>query len=269
MWNMELHRTPEAVEEITDQAKQEAKMEVTLAKLQNNWKDVEFLYEAHKGSDVLLSKLNDEDFEMLEENQLAVQNMFASRFLSTFEKDCMYWQKSLANVNEVSQLMAEVQRSWAFLENLFVGSEEVKKELPEESERFVGIDEEVKNILTRCAFVKNCINFCNESGAFAKLEKVQTQLTMCEKALNDFMDGKRRAFPRFYFMSSADLLDVLSNGNNPARVVPQFPKFFQAINSYSLEFPDGEKARPHATGMEACVGKEFVPFPEPLPLLGK
>merc|ERR1719506_1704282 len=269
MWNMELHKAPEAVEEITDQAKQEAKMEVTLAKLQNNWVNVEFGFDAHKGTEVLLAKMNDEDFEMLEENQLAVQNMFASRFLSTFEKDCMYWQKSLANVNEVSQLMAEVQRSWAFLENLFVGSEEVKKELPEESERFVGIDEDVKNILARCAFVKNCINFCNEPGAFSKLEKVQTQLTMCEKALNDFMDGKRRAFPRFYFMSSADLLNVLSNGNNPAAVVKEFPKFFNCIQVYYVSFPDGEDKRPHAIALEACVGTERMEFPEPLPLLGK
>jgi hypothetical protein len=40
-----------------------------------------------------------------------------------------------------------------------------------------------------------------------------------------------QAFPQFYFMSSADLLDVLSNGNNPARVVHHFPKFFNAIEA--------------------------------------
>merc|ERR1719355_519951 len=226
-------------------------MERTLAKLKANWIGVEFTFDAHKGSEVMLARMNDEDFEMLEENQLQVQNMFASRFLATFETECLYWQKSLANVNEVSQLLTEVIRSWAFLENLFVGSEEVKKELPEESERFVGIDEDVKMILARCDVVKSCVNFCNEAGVFGKLEKVQTQLTMCEKALNDFMDGKRRAFPRFYFMSSADLLDVLSNGNQPAKVVTQFPKFFQAINTYFLSFPDGEDKRPVATGMHA------------------
>jgi dynein heavy chain len=33
------------------------------------------------------------------------------------------------------------------LENLFIHSEEVKKELPRESERFVDIDKEVKHIL--------------------------------------------------------------------------------------------------------------------------
>ena len=92
---------------------------------------------------------------------------------------------------------------------------------------------------------------------FQKLEKVQGALEMCQKALNDFMDSKKRAFPRFYFMSSNDLLDVLSNGNQPAKVIPQrpgcktatfagcpaavrFPKFFIAIDNYALEFPDGE-----------------------------
>jgi hypothetical protein len=41
---------------------------------------------------------------------------------------------------------------------------------------------------------------------------------VCEKALADYMESKRRIFPRFYFVSTADLLDILSNGNNPAKV---------------------------------------------------
>jgi hypothetical protein len=35
------------------------------------------------------------------------------------------------------------------------------------------------------------------------------------------MESKRRAFPRFYFVSMADLLDILSNGNNPVKVLIQ------------------------------------------------
>jgi dynein heavy chain len=270
MWNLELHKFSEAVEDTADQAKQESKMEKTITKISGEWAGVEFQYEAHKGNDeIKLMKVADDKFEMLEEHQVQVQNMFASRFLATFEQEVVFWQKTLANVAEVSQLLSEVQRSWAFLENLFIHSEEVKKELPEDSDKFVGIDLDVKEILKQGSEMSLCKEFCNQSNIFQRLEKAQTQLSMCEKALNEFMDGKRRAFPRFYFMSSADLLDVLSNGNSPAKVVPQFPKFFIAIDSYSIEFPDGEKARPSATGMEACVGKEYVPFPEPLPLVGK
>ena len=51
-----------------------------------------------------------------------------------------------------------------------------------------------------------------------RLEDAKGQLSICEKALIEFMDGKRRAFPRFYFISPNDLLDILSNGNSPAKL---------------------------------------------------
>ena len=54
-----------------------------------------------------------------------------------------------------------------------------------------------------------------------------------------------QAFPRFYFMSSADLLDVLSNGNNPARVVHHFPKFFNAIEAQLKQSDMGSQNLQH------------------------
>ncbi|CAJ1331853.1 unnamed protein product [Effrenium voratum] len=268
MWTLELYKHPLEVEEIGEQAKQEAKMEATIAKLHRIWSTVEFVYERHKGSDVMLMHLKDEDVETLEENQVQVQNMFASRFLSTFEEQVLYWQKTLAIISETSTLLSEVIRTWVFLENLFIHSEEVKKELPDETERFLEIDDDVQALLRKGFEARFAKVFC-EPTIFQILEKTQVQLQMCEKALNEFMDGKRQAFPRFYFMSSADLLDVLSNGNNPTRVVHHFPKFFNAIEKYDLKFPDGPSARPVATGMHACIGIEHVPFPEELPLIGK
>lgn len=269
MWNMELHRFPTEVEDIGEQSKQEAKMEATILSLITTWSSKEFTFEPHKGSDVMLMKLTEESTEILEDNQVQVQNMFASRFLATFENEVTAWQKTLSQIAETTSLLSEVLRVWVFLENLFIHSEEVKKELPDESERFLDIDDAVKVLLSAGKEIRLVKTFCADENTFKVLEKTQIQLTVCQKALQEFMDGKRRAFPRFYFMSAADLLDVLSNGNNPARVIPQFPKFFNNIDRFELEYPDGPNTRLVAVGMHACTGQEYVQFPESLPLFGK
>jgi dynein heavy chain len=154
-------------------------MEKTLAKLEETWKDICFEFSQHKDTDIKLLRLNEDDFDMLEENQVQVNAMFSSRYLATFEVKCVYWQKSLASISEVVQLLGEVQRSWSFLENLFIHSEEVKKELPKESERFVGIDQETKAILKEGDKAQKALTFCTQENIFPRLEKVQDDLNLC------------------------------------------------------------------------------------------
>lgn len=111
--------------------------------------------------------------------------------------------------------MIEVQKTWSFLENLFIQSEEVKKELPNESKHFITIDQHMKEVMAQGCQIKNAMKFCTIQGLLKRLEKIEKELKVCEKALNEFLDSKRRAFPRFYFVSVNDLLDILSNGNSP------------------------------------------------------
>ena len=58
----------------------------------------------------------------------------------------------------------------------------------------------------------NVVKATNKPGLYDTLENLQSRLALCEKALAEYLDTKRLAFPRFYFVSSADLLDILSNG---------------------------------------------------------
>lgn len=90
--------------------------------------------------------------------------MAASKYIDYFEDVVNSWIKSLGTVSEIMEILGEVQKKWSFLENLFIGSEEVKKELPNESEAFIGIDLEVKAILVDGANTRYCKLFCNKDG---------------------------------------------------------------------------------------------------------
>jgi dynein heavy chain len=99
--------------------------------------------------------------------------MFGSRYLATFEELVVTWQKNLASISEVVVLCQEVTRLWSFLEMLFIHSEEVKKELPRESEQFKEIDKDVKKILADAFQKKIALNFCSQDWVLPDLEKVQ------------------------------------------------------------------------------------------------
>lgn len=241
-------------------------MEKNLDTIINFWKDIDFELIQHKNTPIFTLKMSEENFESLEEHQLQINNMLLSKYVAYYEKKVEKWKQDLGSVYEVVQLLSEVQKTWSFLENLFIQSEEVKKELPRESEQFVGIDKDMKEIMKQGETVKNAIKFCTSEGLLKHLEQIQKDLKVCEKALNEFLDSKRRAFPRFYFVSVNDLLDILSNGNNPQKINRHMAKIFQAVGKFTLK-ETGD--RPTATEMISCVGTETVPYTKELKLEGK
>jgi len=133
IWDLKLFDFKDGIEEITDQSKQELKMEKALNVIINFWKTIEFELVQHKSTTIRTLKLAEENFEMLEEHQLQINNMLLSKFIGFYEKAVEKWKQDLGSVYDVVQLLSDVQKTWSFLENLFIQSEEVKKELPKES----------------------------------------------------------------------------------------------------------------------------------------
>ncbi|XP_070518395.1 dynein beta chain, ciliary [Cardiocondyla obscurior] len=256
---LKLHKFEEEVKDMEDKAVKEMNMEKVLKELHNTWDLLEFNKETHERTKLSVLSINQETIEMLEENQVQLQNMLNSKYVAYFLDEVIDWQQKLNNADATINVWFQVQRAWMHLESIFIGSEDIRSQLPQESKRFEKIDKDFKDLLKEMLSNLNIVKSTNKSKLLDRLEELQRQLDICEKALSDYLETKRLAFPRFYFISSADLLDILSNGNNPEMVCKHLSKLYDSLAKLQWKIEE-EKLTKHANRMVAKDGEEMAMY---------
>jgi len=82
--------------------------------------------------------------------QVQLQNMMSSKFIGYFLEQVSDWQKKLATADSVISIWFEVQLTWSHLESIFIGSEDIRAQLPEHSKTFDTIDTDFKVCFDVC-----------------------------------------------------------------------------------------------------------------------
>ncbi|OQS01624.1 dynein heavy chain [Achlya hypogyna] len=260
LFKLELFRFEAEVTEIVEVATRELKIETDLAHIAAvwaNWSLVVVPY--HNGTQVLQASQTDAIIETLEEQQLTLQTMAGlGKFVEYFRDKVLHWQQTLGNVESVLKLWFAVQQTWLSLERIFMSSQDIRLQLPADTKRFEGIDSTLKELYADVVGHLGILEACTgDDGREALLRDTSTELEVCQKALNQYLDAKKDVFPRFYFVSNAALLDILSHGNDPLKIQPHLGDCFDGIRVLNFD----PSAAPLAALAVTSKEGEIVPFP--------
>ena len=99
-----------------------------------------------------------------------------------------------------------------YLEGIFIGGD-IRSQLPEEAKKFDQIDKTFKKIMGETAKTPNIKIACHAQNRLSDLQNLSAGLEKCQKSLNDYLDSKRNAFPRFFFISDDELLSILGSSD--------------------------------------------------------
>ncbi|KAF7987651.1 hypothetical protein HCN44_003514 [Aphidius gifuensis] len=233
--------------EISGSATSEANLESMLNKVQDIWKNLEFIIIPHKNSkDVFILGSLEEIQGALDESNINIQTIGASRHVAPIKPRLDEWSKQLDLFSQTLEAWQYCQQQWMYLEAIF-SAPDIQRQLSDEANLFTTVDKSWKDIMRKTAKMPLAMVAGTQSGLLEQLEKNNKNLDEITKCLEAYLETKRIAFPRFFFLSNDELLEILAQTKNPHAVQKHLQKCFDAI--YRLEF---------ATKSNNSIGKEPI-----------
>ena len=194
---LELHKFAEPVADTVEQARMELKIDKQLQKIETVWMALQLEYEPFKSSGVTILKDASTTIEALDDHEVALQTMMGNRFMGFFETQITTWKTKLSGVRAVLENWMEVQRQWCSLEAIFIGSEDIREQLPEDAKRFDGIDASFKEQMADASQTPSPLDACLKDGRDEEFTKCLAALELCNRSVNAGPPAiSRRAHPQ-------------------------------------------------------------------------
>uniref|UniRef100_A0A8C4NSC2 Dynein, axonemal, heavy chain 1 n=1 Tax=Dicentrarchus labrax TaxID=13489 RepID=A0A8C4NSC2_DICLA len=195
-----------------------------LEKMEQEWSTVVFDVLPYKETGTYILKSPDEASQLLDDHIVMTQSMSFSPFKKTFEGRINTWESKL----RMTQEWLTCQRSWLYLEPIF-SSDDINKQLPVEGKRYQQMEQTWRTVMKSAFHNRKVIEICSDARLLDKLKECNALLEQVQKGLSEYLETKRGSFPRFYFLSDDELLEILSQTKDPTAVQPHLRKCFENV----------------------------------------
>eukprot|EP00898_Chlorokybus_atmophyticus_P008353 jgi/Chlat1/8519/Chrsp80S07812 len=226
-----------SLEEVAEQASKEYGLERSLDKMLGDWEPLAFETAPYRetGTCILKGGPVDEAQMLLDDHTVKTATMSSSPYAKPFEGRITSWGSKVTRLQETLDEWVKCQATWLYLEPIF-GSEDIMNQMPAEGQRFRSVDGVWRRIMEAVQRTPKMLEMADTKNLLEDLRECNQSLDVITKGLNHYLETKRLAFPRFFFLSNDELLEILSETRDPLRVQPFLKKCFEGINS--LEFQD-------------------------------
>lgn len=182
--------------------------------------------------------------EIIEKHGTDLGSMKSSPYYKEFDTKIDYWEATITQITETLEILLQVYSKWKYLESIFKGQPDISKQLPNEDAIFRRNHVQFKDEMERISRDRNCKRALTEKKNFLQdLYDLNEQFERIQKYLKQFLESKRSQFPRFYFLSDEDLLEIIGQSKDPKPILQHIRKMFEGVHDLGIIETSGGGAR--------------------------
>lgn len=170
----------------------------------------------------------DDAQQILDDNLNALLMMKSSPYIKPIIGKATLVEAKIVLIQDTLENWVKTQRGWMYLEPIF-SSEDIQQKMAAEKAKFDIVDKHWKTTIEIFTKDKNMWEGISGENYKTEFENSNRLLDEIQKSLSEYLETKRRFFPRFYFLSDEELLEILAQTKDPETVQRHINKCFEGI----------------------------------------
>jgi len=229
MHDIGLQHQLKEIEDICVSANKEYSLQMAMDKMESEWENMIFDTKEYRTTGTRILQGVDEIQQLLDDQIVKTQAMKGVRYIKPFIVQITRWEETLLSMQDILDNWLKVQATWLYLEPIF-SSDDIMRQMPTEGKMFRAVDNTWRHSMAQTFAEPSCVKVARRQGFLESLIEANAKLEQIQKGLNDYLETKRLAFPRFFFLSNDELLEILAETKDPLRVQPHLKKCFDGIS---------------------------------------
>ena len=252
----------EQIQNISTTASQERMLTDQLTLIENQWNIKKFNVQPKEigtTKDTYAITEFEDLFVDLDEALASMNNIIGSRYVKRLQKRYFHIIFNILRADEMKSKLDILQdtteewklcqQNWIYLANIFL-SKDIRDNVKSVFQSFEKIDKNWRITMRKVNQKPGVLGYATKKF-LQEIKKYNKEMDKIQKDLEAYLESKRKDFPRFYFLSNDELLQILAHSNSIHAGEQHLNKCFDNIAKFEL-IPDQQ----NPTGISAMISAE-------------